>query len=51
MYLGGGSLPLRPHFVACYPLCGLKRRPQRLLKLWASTLEVVLLDKFRFDFK
>ena len=21
-FLGGGSLPLRPHFVACYPLCG-----------------------------
>ena len=28
---GGGSLPLRAHFVGRYPLCGLKRRPQRLL--------------------
>jgi len=31
LHLGGGSLPLRAHFVGRYPLCGLKRRPQRLL--------------------
>ena len=31
--LGRGSLPLRPHFVASYPLCGLKRHPQR----WAES--------------
>ena len=36
-FQGGVSLPLRPHFVASYPLCGLKRRPQRLLKLMASS--------------
>ncbi len=36
-FQGGGSLPLRPHFVASYPLCGLKRRPQRLLRLMASS--------------
>lgn len=28
-YMQRGSLPLRSHSVAPYPLCGLKRRPQR----------------------